>query len=192
MFTLLITLTDDQEKYQQCEKNDLPSYTALLWVWLLPLSRLKIFCYSAPLRRCLLCVNKISFPHQFQFNRNYKMSCLEKEHFGKTLSKKKHIFLNYVFFQILPGPRMAASGCSSGVTRSRSSASEVQETPESPGYDSTTRETRSVRQGHRKGIKTGIYKSSAEYLRPLLDLCTAWLYKPLTSRMLVKCTEICF
>lgn len=62
---------------------------------------------------------------------------------------------------------MAASGCLSGVTRSRSSASGVQETPESPGYDSTTRETRSVRQGHRKGIKTGLCQSSAEYLPAL-------------------------
>lgn len=79
----------------------------------------------------------------------------------------KNTFFKLCFFQILQGLRMAASGCSSGVIRSRSSASGVQETLESPGYDSTTRETRSVHQGHRKGIKTGIYQSSAEYLPAL-------------------------
>lgn len=88
----------------------------------------------------------------------------KKKHFVKTLYKKTHIFLKLCFFQILRELRMAVSGCLSGVTRSRSSASGVQETPESPGYDSTIRETRSVRQG------TSEMVLKQEYIKVLLNI----------------------
>lgn len=75
---------------------------------------------------------------------------LLKAHVGRCTELK--LCINFVFFLLIfqtwQELRMVAWGCSSGVTPSRSSASEVQATPESPGYDSTTRETRLESHSH--------------------------------------------
>ena len=65
---------------------------------------------------------------------------------SRCTGKWTKLFFLFFFFVIVSQTwqelRMVAWGCSSGVTLSRSSASEVLATPESPGYDSTTRGTR--------------------------------------------------
>ena len=106
--------------------------------------------------RCLLSVYELTVSFityavgDFWEQTNAKMSCLEPEcslrcteKWAVLLSQRAFVFFVLQTWQEL---RMVAWECSNGVTPSRSPASEVQATPESPGYDSTTKETRL--QGH--------------------------------------------
>lgn len=76
--------------------------------------------------------------------RSAKLTCWDLNAHQGALENEPNLFFSFfvIVCQTWQELRMVAWGCSSGVTLSRSSASEVLATPESPGYDSTTRGTR--------------------------------------------------
>lgn len=88
---------------------------------------------------------------------NTKTSCWDQNIIFEMHWKVSQPDVTFCFvlsvFQTWRELRMVAWGCSSGATPSRSSASEVQATPESPEYDSITKETRL--QSHTYSVWTG-------------------------------------